>query len=512
MQVFGRWVAIIVRRRVSQMLSGPQALAFFPAISTAAYLFAGEKGLITTACLAPLLYIAASGGQSGRTNPKTIHRILQKADFNQIVEQSFRTIRLRGQRSAAFSIAIDEFDELLVRHGSAAAETVVQCVGERLVSVFRDNDIIGQMADARFAVAAAGTRHLDLELCIQISGRIQNAIEQPILVDGMSIYVTASVGFCLHARAPGGTGRAWLAASVTALREARRQGPSTIRAYSREMHKETTSRTQLREEVAEALNAGHIQPWFQPQISTDTGKITGFEALARWDHPQRGLLQPGEFLPAVEEAGLIERLTEVMMYNAFTALKTWDAERVDIPKVGVNFSGTELKNPKLSEKIKWELDRFELRPNRLSIEVLETVVANGADDVITRNIVTLGKMGCQIDLDDFGTGHASITSIARFSVGRIKIDRSFVSRSDRDPEQQKMIAAIITMAERLGVETLAEGIETVGEHVLLAQLGCNHVQGYGIARPMPFSKTLAWIAKHNAKLLDMPRISNKGMS
>jgi len=115
-------------------------------------------------------------------------------------------------------------------------------------------------------------------------------------------------------------------------------------------------------------------------------------------------------------------------------------------------------------------------------------------------------LGCRIDLDDFGTGHASIASIRRFAVSRIKIDRSFVMKADQDADQQRMIGAILTMAERLGVQTLAEGVETVGEHVLLAQLGCEHVQGYGIARPMPFEQTFEWIERHNAKLKDAPRM------
>jgi EAL domain-containing protein (putative c-di-GMP-specific phosphodiesterase class I) len=115
-------------------------------------------------------------------------------------------------------------------------------------------------------------------------------------------------------------------------------------------------------------------------------------------------------------------------------------------------------------------------------------------------------LGCRIDLDDFGTGNASIASIRRFAIKRIKIDRSFVMKADRDPEQQRMISAILTMAERLEIETLAEGVETVGEHVMLAQLGCDHVQGFGIARPMPFDQTLEWIAMHNAKLLQVPQI------
>jgi EAL domain-containing protein (putative c-di-GMP-specific phosphodiesterase class I) len=195
-----------------------------------------------------------------------------------------------------------------------------------------------------------------------------------------------------------------------------------------------------------------------------------------------------------------------MMYHALTALKAWDSAGVDVPQVGVNFAGPELSNPGLVEKIKWELDRFDLSPERLAVEVLETVVASAPDDTITRNINGLGKLGCRIDLDDFGTGHASIASIRRFSVSRIKIDRSFVIKADRDPEQQRMISAILTMAERLEVETLAEGVETVGEHALLAQLGCTHVQGFGIGKPMPFDQTLDWITRHNAKLQAAPKI------
>jgi EAL domain-containing protein (putative c-di-GMP-specific phosphodiesterase class I) len=272
----------------------------------------------------------------------------------------------------------------------------------------------------------------------------------------------------------------------------------------------TKARAELREDVVDALATGQIQPWFQPQISTDTGQITGFEALARWHHPIKGIIPPKEFLRAIEQAGQLERLAEVMIYNSFAALQAWDAAGLHVPQIGVNFAGSELSNPKLLEKIKWELDRFDLAPDRLAVEVLETVIASAPDDMITRNINALGKLGCSIDLDDFGTGNASIASIKRFSVSRIKIDKSFVMKADRDPEQQRMISAILTMAERLQVQTLAEGVETVGEHVLLAQLGCDHVQGFGIGRPMPFDKTEEWINAHTAKLQAVPQfMTNK---
>lgn len=168
-----------------------------------------------------------------------------------------------------------------------------------------------------------------------------------------------------------------------------------------------------------------------------------------------------------------------------------------------------MRNPALVDKIRWELDRFDLEPGRLAVEILETVMTDAPDDMISKNITGLANLGCCIDLDDYGTGHASIASLRRFAVSRIKIDRSFVMRADQDPEQQRFIGAILDMAERLEVETLAEGVETVGEHALLAQLGCDHVQGFGIGRPMPFDQTLDWIAAHTVKLQGVPTIGRK---
>jgi len=221
------------------------------------------------------------------------------------------------------------------------------------------------------------------------------------------------------------------------------------------------------------------------------------------------LIPPAEFLPDLQRGNMLERLGEVILYNALSAVRSWAAAGFDVPKVGVNFTSEELRNPKLLEKLEWELDRFNLAADRLAIEVLETVVALSPEDIIARNINGLAKMGCSSDLDDFGTGHASISSIRRFAVERIKIDRSFVMKVDRDADQQKMVSAILSMAERLGLDTLAEGVETAGEHAMLAQLGCRHVQGFGIGRPMPFEHTMDWIRTHNAKLAQTPLIGRQ---
>ena len=182
-----------------------------------------------------------------------------------------------------------------------------------------------------------------------------------------------------------------------------------------------------------------------------------------------------------------------MLFQSLAALRAWDDAGLNAPLIGVNFSTAELQNPKLVEKVKWELDRFDLTPDRLCIEILETVFSNETDGTVIRNISGLSELGCRIDLDDFGTGNASIAHIQKLKVDRIKIDRLFVARLDEDAQQKQLVQAILTMANQLGVDTLAEGVETVGEHSTLAKIGCGHVQGFGIARPMPFAKTLEWI-------------------
>ncbi|MEM6304194.1 MAG: GGDEF domain-containing phosphodiesterase [Pseudomonadota bacterium] len=493
-------------QRALDVMRSPTALAFLPALCLGGFWLGGEGALMALAGAVPCLYLVMGGVARAGGPSAMVGDIADRTTFEDIVSDISDAMEDSPRQSALYAIAIEDFDMLVERYGQTLADTVVERTGQRIISVLRSADRVGQLAEGRFAVCLAPVRNLDLESCIQLGGRMQVAIEEPISVDGVTIYVTVGIGFCQRERAPGGLASDWIEAAACAMRVALRRGPSGLRAFSDQMRQETLNRAALYDEVGGALDGGQIVPWFQPQICTETGKVTGFEALARWCHPTRGMISPAEFLPAIEQSGLLERLAEVMMYHSFAALKAWDGAKISVPHVGVNFAGTELSNPRLIEKISWELDRFDLQPERLAVEVLETVVADTGDDVITRNIASLSEMGCQIDLDDFGTGNASIASIQRFSVSRIKIDRSFVMKADRDPDQQRMISAILTMAERLGVQTLAEGVETVGEHVLLAQLGCDHVQGFGIAWPMPFDQTIEWLHAHNTKLKEVPRI------
>jgi EAL domain-containing protein (putative c-di-GMP-specific phosphodiesterase class I) len=194
------------------------------------------------------------------------------------------------------------------------------------------------------------------------------------------------------------------------------------------------------------------------------------------------------------------RLLEVMLYESLTALRSWDTAGLEVPGISLNFSEDELRNPEIAEKISWELDRFCIAPSRLTVEILETVIAMAENDTINRNIRALRDLGCPIDLDDFGTGHASIANIKRFAVDRIKIDRSFITQIDVDNEQQKLVSAILTMAESLNLATLAEGVENNAEHAVLRRLGCNYIQGFGVARPMPADAVKDWVRGYENRL------------
>ncbi|KUP92141.1 putative bifunctional diguanylate cyclase/phosphodiesterase [Tritonibacter horizontis] len=501
-----------IRDGIAQVVFGPPILAFLPALTLGAFWFGGETALLAAALGLPLLFALLGGFSRSEVRPAGrdgLTGLMLSSGFEAHVKTVFERTEDSGLKSALLVIEIDDFDELVAAHGQDAGDIVMQRCGERIGSALRHRDTVARIGRNRFAICLTPILQLDLELCIQLAGRIQVAVEEPIGVDGTSLFVSCSIGMCQRHRAPKGAPGNWLECTVAALDEAIGVGPSSIRAYSSDTPVHLHRGDDLMEDAAAALENGMIQAWFQPQISTDTGRVSGFEALARWCHPVKGMIPPSAFLPALEQAGLLQKLSQQMVQQALTAIKSWDAAGLKVPSVGVNFATDELRDPALINRIRWELDRFGLTADRLTVEVLETVMTDQPDEVVARNITALGEMGCHIDLDDFGTGHASIASVRRFRVSRIKIDRSFVTKSDHDPEQQKLIAAILTMAERLELKTLAEGVETVGEHALLAQLGCDHVQGFGIGRPMPFDQTLDWVISHEAKLQDAPLIGRQ---
>jgi EAL domain-containing protein (putative c-di-GMP-specific phosphodiesterase class I)/GGDEF domain-containing protein len=496
---------------IGSLLRRPEWMVFLPAITLAAFWLGGESVLAITAIGMPLAFAVAGSFHLRQEQKLQLGMGASALSLhNHVVDRIDEILRetpFTGKLTACLVVQFDGAEKLLDRHGRAAEMTVLTRSAERICAVLRDGDTVGRLEGGGFAIALSPVRRLDTESMVQLAARLQSAVAAPVEIDAARLYVSCSIGFCISDRAPDQTGQALLEAAQVAADDARRNGPGALRAYAPTMARTRADHDAMRLILEQALAEGQIRAHFQPQVSTNTGAITGFEALARWYHPDKGLIGPAAFLPQIQEAGLSERLGEVILQNALATLVRWDKLQMDIPCVSVNFSADELRNPRLADKLKWELDRFDLNPNRLCIEVLENVVAATENDVIVANIAALARMGCGIDLDDFGTGHASITSIRRFAIRRIKIDRSFVTRIDEDRAQQKMLSAILSMAERMGLATLAEGVETPAEHAILAQLGCDDVQGFGIARPMPIEETLDWIATARASLAAVPRMS-----
>ena len=493
-------------KRIIAVVRRAEFLAFLPALTLGGFWVGGEGALVMIALGLPFL-MAVSG------------LIVDPPDRSGAVPDASKVIStidavLAGQDEAGrttgcFVVQFDDTPLLLDRPGRVTQSAILGCCIDRLKGAMRIGDVMTRLEDGGLAVVLAPVHRLDLETMVQIAGRIQAVVHQPINLREGTVHVTCCIGFCHGRRAPHPTGRSLLDAAQIAADEAKRCGPGALRAFSADMAKTRANRDALRNGMEQALLEGQIRPHFQPQLSTDTGAVSGMEALARWYHPERGCLAPGEFLPAIEGTGLSGRLCTAMVTQALSALVEWDRAGFAVPTVSVNFSAMELADSQLPDRLKWELDRFTLTADRLTIEVLETVVAAADNDLLADNIAAIAALGCGVDLDDFGTGNASITTIRRFALRRLKIDRSFVAGVDEDREQQKLVGAILILAERLGLETLGEGVETPAEHAMLAQLGCAHVQGYAIARPMPAEEVIEWLTQQSERRIAPPKIGQK---
>lgn len=272
------------------------------------------------------------------------------------------------------------------------------------------------------------------------------------------------------------------------------EGP--LRLFTQAMMEEVALRDALSRELRRALEKKELVAFFQPQVSAQGGEVTGFEALIRWNHPTRGLLSPAKFLKTAEELGLADQIGAHMLDQALDAWQGWAAAGFAVPHVAVNYSAAQLADILLADRIKWALEQRDLPVDCLALEVVETVAIETDDALAVRIIRNLAEAGFAIELDDFGTGHASIANIQRLRASRIKIDRSFVSGIDQRQDLSVMADAMVRMATALGVSTIAEGVETAEERAKVTALGCTSLQGYNIARPMAFEDTLQWLAEH----------------
>lgn len=500
---FWRQIRLVIRHATN----GPQALAFIPALILGGYWLVGEGAMIFLALGIPTGF-ALGGLVAGAFRPTRAEKDIETglalrdtaaASLNQCLANEPGT----GETAAAIVIGLDDFRSVQEAVGAEKAATVLRLVAERIACAIRGDDVLVRLGPERFGIAIGPMRRADLETLISICGRLQSGIADPCPIDATRVFVTASVGFCLPGRAPSRTGEALLDCAELALEEALREGPSAIRAYSPDLMKRASERRQLSGELEDALLNGLIEPWFQPQLSTDTGKIIAISSSPRWAHPEKGSLPARQFLHDIHEQGLGRQLDELIFSKSCAWLKVWRESGLDIPAVGVALGPDRIADSRLVEHLAWELDRHDLSPRDIRLEITEETVQSDETGDIAAALFGLTEFGLDLELVGFGRGNASIGAIRRHSIRRIRIDRSYVTRVDRDHEQQTMISAILTMAAKLAITTVADGVDTAGEHAVLAQLGCDAVQGLAVAPPMQGSEIPDWIRRHDKKFADL---------
>lgn len=402
---------------------------------------------------------------------------------------------LGGNRSGdrlALVLRLENVELLTEYLGHAGFAHLLVQLSMRMTRTLRPHDPVQIAAPGIFTVLLRTRSEVE---AMRIAHRLQAVCQQPIQANGR-VVTPVLTGVLIE-----NTGAGHLASQDMIGFARDRLSEVTAEELGRIIlvpHDYTWRRPSQPTTVAEAVAEGQIEAHFQPQICCNSGRITGFEALARWNHPGRGTLSPTAFMAGMNELDHVA-LTHQILRQALTALRRWDAEGCDVQTVSVNISPSALSDAGFADMVFWELDRQEIAPARLSLELLESIGPINSCERTRSNLARLGEAGCRIDMDDFGTGYASLGSIHHFGVHRIKIDRSFIADCDQDPNQQRMILAILALAERLGIATLAEGVETAEEHSFLAQIGVDEVQGYAVARPMTFDQSVSFLAAYQLR-------------
>lgn len=486
-----------VALQVRAALGRVEVLSLFPLIAlTATWVGFDDLALVTAIGLSILLAIS---GLAARTNEPGASPKPSVADGRgALVAMLDRVSGLAGRDTACILLQVDEWPVLLDRMGHDACEELALRLQDRLQSALRNGDLLARLGDSRFGIVLSPLASARLGLRDAISSRLSQAISEPLPMRGTTVRLSASLGHSSMIRRGADPAGITFRAAEAALAEAALNGPGAIRAYAPGMGRARALQSSLSEEVEAAIHDGAITAWFQPQIHARTGALSGMETLARWQHPKHGLLGPREFLPAVEASGHLPLLGRTVFHRALKALRDWDAMQAHVPSISINFSAGELRDPGLAANLADEIARHGLAPERIVIVILEDVATTVEEDAVFASLRTIRDAGHRLDLEGFGRGAASIPMLQRLGVTRVRIDRSFVLDTDIDHGKRQAVSAIIAMAKAMEVETLACGVETPNEKHAMSDLGCDHLQGFGIARPMGYGHVADWARAQGA--------------
>jgi diguanylate cyclase (GGDEF)-like protein len=394
---------------------------------------------------------------------------------------------------ALMQIDLDGFKSVNDTISHAAGDEVLKHAASILRSEIHHANMLARTGGDEFVavIDRCPERHEVEQMCHRIIDRLSI----PIPFEDRYCKSGASIGVAYCDDDPEYDADRLLVDADLALHESKRAGRGRVRFFVGAMREQHDALNQLAAEIETAIETDAFEPFFQPQINAITGRLEGFEALARWRHPARGILSPQHFLSVARLSNLLPRIDELIVPKAFQAAAKWRAKGHDVPKISINVTAERLEDPNFIQTLIDAASHANLAPACIAIEILESVLLDDDADQIVENIKKLAVLGFRLELGDFGTGHASISNLRKVPVSQIKIDRSLISGVDHDTELSKVAGAIIQLAHNLDVTPLAEGVETAGEIRTLVDLGCAAFQGYCIARPMPEDQVEGWLGQ-----------------
>ena len=403
------------------------------------------------------------------------------------VDHALKRAKRRGDEVAVLFMDLDNFKVINDSLGHEVGDELLVAVAGRLSACLRPADTAARLGGDEFVVLLEDVE--DPEEAPRVAVRIEEALRAPFWVGGHNLFVTTSVGVALG----GGDGERsgdLLRNADLAMYQAKEGGKNSHAVFEPGMNQKALERLGMEADLRRALEKEEFRVHYQPKVSLRSGKIVAQEALVRWEHPKRGLVPPAEFIPLAEETGLIVPLGRWVLEEACKQLSEWQGLYPTDPplRMSVNLSAAQFKRPDLGESIAEVLRRARLDPRDLILEITESMVVEDVGAALT-TLQTLKSLGVKIAVDDFGTGYSSLSYLKKFPVDYLKIDRSFVEGLGRDPKDEGLVSASIELAHALGLEAIAEGVETAEQLEHLRALGCELAQGFYFQKPSPGDTT-----------------------
>ncbi len=406
--------------------------------------------------------------------------------------RSHLTVANLPEQFAVLFLDLDRFKVINDSLGHLAGDQLLIVVAKRLSDCLRGGDTVARLGGDEFVMLIEEVQ--DTNDVIEIVERIQVALKVPILIDGNEIFISTSIGIALNSNEYTKADQL-LRDADTAMYRAKDQGRERYEIFNPTMHTEALYKLRLENDLRRAIDRQEFRVYYQPIVCLKSRQVIGFEALVRWQHPEQGLVSPAEFIPIAEDAGLIGAIDFWVLQEACSQLRTWQ-DQFPIAKpltMNVNLSGRQFTKPDLTSQIEKVLKKTNLNNVNLKIEVTESILIEKTS-LATKILTELQERNIQICIDDFGTGYSSLSYLHRFPIHTLKIDQSFISRIDHNPEDGEIVKAIITLGINLGLNVVAEGVETIEQLNFLEINHCHAGQGYYMFKPLEASAVAELLA------------------